>query len=136
MEMSFKTLNPFNDFQCDQMQRNSRKIFIPHYPCRNADLILTKVTGTTNRFIFFQIINSLIESFGVSLNWLRCKRWIFCVFLRYLQYQLVQIDAPATSTATISGLNFLCLFQSAEIQIPVNKYECPQRLSFSSGNLF
>ena len=27
-------------------------------------------------------------------------------------------------------------FERAEIQIPVNKYECPQRLSFSPGNLF
>jgi len=85
---------------------------------------------------FFQIINSLIESFGVSLNWLRCKHWIFYVLLFYLQYQLIQTDAPATGAATISGLNFLCLFQSAEIQIPVNKYECAQRLSFSQGNLF
>ena len=117
--MSSKKLNPFKDFQSDQIQRSSRKIFTAHYACRNAAMNLTPVTGTTNGFIF-QMINSLIESFWVSLNWLCCKRWIFCVFLRYLQYQLVQIDAPATSTATISGLNFLCLFQSAEIQIPVN----------------
>ena len=27
-------------------------------------------------------------------------------------------------------------FERAEIQIPVNKHECPQRLSFSPGNLF
>ena len=61
MEMSFKTLNPFKDFQCDQMQKNSSKMFIPHYPCRNADLILTPVTGTTNRFIFSnnQFINRI-----------------------------------------------------------------------------
>ena len=37
--------------------------------------------------------------------------------------------------ANIGG-NISCLFQRAEIQIPVNKYECPQRLSFSPGNLF
>ena len=33
-------------------------------------------------------------------------------------------------------LLFSCLFQSAEIQMLVNKYECPPRLSFSLGNLF
>ena len=41
-----------------------------------------------------------------------------------------------TGAANIGGLNFSCLFQRAEIQMPVNKYECPQRLSFSLGNLF
>ena len=40
------------------------------------------------------------------------------------------------SKLNIGGLNFSCLFERAEIQIPVNKYECPQRLSFSPGNLF
>ena len=55
--------NPFKDFQSDQIQRSSRKIFTAQYACRNADLNLTLVTarGTTNGFIF-QIINSLIES--------------------------------------------------------------------------
>ena len=42
----------------------------------------------------------------------------------------------ATGAANIGGLNFSCLFKRAEIQIKVNKYECPQRLSFSPGNLF
>ena len=37
--------------------------------------------------------------------------------------------------ANIGGLKFSCLFERAEIQIPANKYECPQRLSFSPGNL-
>ena len=55
---------------------------------------------------------------------------------RYLQYRPVQTDAPATGAANIGGLNFSCLFERAEIQIPINKYECPQRLSFSPGNLF
>ena len=58
-------LNPFKDFQSDQKQRSSRKIFTAHYACRNAALNLTPVTGTTNRFIF-QIINSLIESWGYA----------------------------------------------------------------------
>ena len=35
-------------------------------------LNLTPVTGTTNGFIF-QIINSLIESWGVRLTWFDCK---------------------------------------------------------------
>ena len=71
--MSSKKLNPFKDFQFDQIQRSSRKIFTAHYACRNAALNLTPVMGTTNEFIF-QIINSLIESWGVCLTCLDCKR--------------------------------------------------------------
>ena len=66
--MSSKKINPFKDFQTDQIQRSSRKIVTAHYACRNAALNLTPVTGTTNGFIF-QIINSLIESWGVRLTW-------------------------------------------------------------------
>ena len=70
--MSSKNLNPFKDFQSDQIQRSSRKIFTAHYACRNAALNLTPVTGTTNRFIF-QIINSLIEFWGVRLTCFDCN---------------------------------------------------------------
>ena len=49
--MSSKKFNPFKDFQSDQIQRSSRKIFTAHYVCRNAALNLTPVTGTTNGFI-------------------------------------------------------------------------------------
>ena len=85
---------------------------------------------------FFQIINSLIESFWgkLDLPWLLTLDFVCLLF--YLQYRPVQTDAPATGAANIGGLNFSCLFERAEIQIPVNKYECPQRLSFSPGNLF
>ena len=72
--MSPKNRNPFKDFQSDQIQRKSRKIFTAHYACRNAALNLTPVTGTTNGFIF-PIINSLIESWGVRLTWLDCNCW-------------------------------------------------------------
>ena len=70
--MSSKKLNPFKDFQSDQIQRSSRKIFTAHYACRNAALNLTPVTGTTNGFIF-QIINSLIESWLVRFTSLDFK---------------------------------------------------------------
>ena len=70
--MSSNKLNPFKDFQSDQIQRSSRKIFTTYYTCKNAALNLTPVTGTTNGFIF-QIINSLIESRGVRLTWFDCK---------------------------------------------------------------
>ena len=80
--------------------------------------------------------NSLIESFWGKLDLLWLLTLDFVCLLFYLQYRLVQTDAPATSAANIGGLNFSCLFERAEIQIPVNKYECPQRLSFSPGNLF
>ena len=72
--MSSKKLNAFKDFQSDQIQRSSRKIFSAHYACRNAALNLTPVTGTTNGFIF-QIMNSLIESWGVRLTWFDCNAW-------------------------------------------------------------
>ena len=65
-------LNPFKDFQSDQIQRSPCKIFTAHYACRNAALNLTPVTGTTNGFIF-KIINSLIESWGVRLTWFDCN---------------------------------------------------------------
>ena len=85
---------------------------------------------------FFKIINSLIECVWgkLDLPWLLTLD--FACLLFYLQYRPVQTDAPATGAANIGGLNFSCLFKRAEIQIPVNKYECPQRLSFSPGNLF
>ena len=70
--MSSKKLNPFQDFQSDQIQRSCRKIFTAYYACRNDALNLTPVTGTTNEFIF-QIINSQIESWGVRLTWFDCK---------------------------------------------------------------
>ena len=56
--------------------------------------------------------------------------------LLFTIHRPVQTDAPATGAANIGGLNFSCLFERAEIQIPVNKYQCLQRLSFSPGNLF
>ena len=70
--MSSKNFNSFKDFQSDQIQTSSRKLFTAHYACSNSDLNLTLVTGTTNEFIY-QIINSLIESWGVSLTCFDCK---------------------------------------------------------------
>ena len=61
--MSSKNFNSFKDFQSDQIQTSSRKLFTAHYACSNSDLNLTLVTGMTNGFIF-QIINSLIEYWG------------------------------------------------------------------------
>ena len=59
--MSSKTFNPFKDFQSDQMQGSSLKIFTAHYAYRNADLNLTPVTGTTDGFIYTnnQFINRI-----------------------------------------------------------------------------
>ena len=72
--MSSKNFNSFKDFQSDQIQTSSRKLFTAHYACSNSDLNLTLVTGTTNGFIF-QIINSLVESWGYAwpvLTVIRC----------------------------------------------------------------
>ena len=65
--MSSKNFNSFKDFQSDQIQTSSRKLFTSQYACGNFDLNLTPVTGTTNGLIF-QIINSLIESWGATLD--------------------------------------------------------------------
>ena len=70
--MSSKNFNSFKDFQSDQIQTSSCKLFTAHYACSNSDLNLTPVTGTTNGFIF-QIISSLIESWGVRLTCFDCK---------------------------------------------------------------
>ena len=63
----FEAILTIQSFQTDQIQISSRKIFTAHYACRNADFNFTLVTGTTNGFIF-QIINSLMESWGVRLK--------------------------------------------------------------------
>ena len=39
--MSSEKFNPFKDFQSDQIQRSSRKIFTAHCAYRNADFNLT-----------------------------------------------------------------------------------------------
>ena len=65
--MSSKKFNPFKDFQSDQIQRSSHKVFTAQYACRSADVNLTIVSGKTSRFIF-QIINTLIESLGGMLD--------------------------------------------------------------------
>ena len=99
--MSSKKLNPFKDFQSDQIQRSSRKIFTAHYACRNAALNLTPVTGTTNRFIF-QIINSLIESWGYA--------WpVFCKF-----------HAPALWSGRTQHKNVLFLNLNTVLSDPEN----------------
>ena len=52
MKMSLKQYHLFKDFQSDQIQRSSLKIFTAHYTSKNADLNLTLVMGTTNRLFF------------------------------------------------------------------------------------
>ena len=42
-----KAILTIQKFQSDKIQRRSRKIFAAHYACRNANLNLTLVTGTT-----------------------------------------------------------------------------------------
>ena len=74
--MSSKNFNSFKDFQSDQIQTSSRKLFAAHYACCNSDLNLTPVTGTTKRFIF-QIINSLIESWRVRLTCFDCNQLLY-----------------------------------------------------------
>ena len=90
----------------DQIKTSSRKLFTAHYARSNSDLNLTPVTGTTNGFIF-QIINSLIESWGVRLTCFDCKNdgrqkqtdnlgpsALFTGVNNYLSAELSQKSAP------------------------------------------
>ena len=70
--MSSKNFNSFKDFQSDQIQTSSSKLFTAHYARSNSDLNLTLITETTDGFIF-QIVNSLVESWGVRLACFDCK---------------------------------------------------------------
>ena len=63
----FEAILTIQSFQTDQIQISSRKIFTAHYACRNADFNFTLVMGTTKGFIF-QIINSLMESWGLRMG--------------------------------------------------------------------
>ena len=128
--MSSKNLNPFKDFRSDQIQRSSRKIFTAHYACKNAALNLTPVTRTTNGFIF-QIINSLIESWGVCLTWLDCHHWLrnvvqgtgtsnFITYEQALRDALVarrekEVELATTSLEFESHLQFPYSSQSTEL---------------------
>ena len=69
--MSSKKFNPFKDFQSDQWQRSSCKIFTAHYICTNADLNLPLVTGMTNGIHFSnnQFVNRILVGM-LHLPWL------------------------------------------------------------------
>ena len=79
-------IGPFKDFQSDQIQRSSCEIFTAHYACKNADLNLTLVLGTTKGFSF-QIINSLIEPWeggyawpALTVRWCYTRRFATTIF--------------------------------------------------------
>ena len=66
-----KKFNPFQDFQSDQIQRSSRKIFTTHYTCRKAEKNLTS-SGTTIKWIHFsnnKFINRILRG-KLDLSWL------------------------------------------------------------------
>ena len=132
--MSSKKLNPFKDFQSDQIQRSSRKIFTAHYACRNAALNLTPVTGTTNGFIF-QIINSLIESWGVRLTCLDCNRFYW--LLKKQEEKLIKFTFAVTSgTVTRDRKKTLAKYIVADQHLfssdpRNNKYYCGTHFSSS-----
>ena len=90
--MSSKNFNPFKDFQFDQIQISCPKLFTARYAFSNSDLNLTPVTGTTNGFIF-QIINSLIESWGVRLTCFDCNT--LRVEVKFSRYELATFRTPA-----------------------------------------
>ena len=66
-----KKFNPFQDFQSDQIQRSSRKIFTTHYTCRKAEKNLTS-SGTSIKWIHFsnnKFINRILRG-KLDLSWL------------------------------------------------------------------
>ena len=111
--MSSKNFNSFKDFQSDQIQASSRKLFTAHYAFSNSDLNLTPVTGTTNRFIF-QIINSLIESWGVRLTCFDCKMSSKCTTVidilktrsRSTQYSKSRCSLPEVISCGFAACGF------------------------------
>ena len=72
--MSSKQFYPFKDFQSDQIQTSYRWNIHAHYACRNVDLNLKLVTGTTvtDHFSNNQFINRTC-CWGVRLTCLDCK---------------------------------------------------------------
>ena len=115
MWMSSKNFNSLKDFQSDQIQTSSHK-FIAHYACSNSELNLTLVKGTTTGFIF-QIINSLIESWGVRLTCFDCK-----IQVSQFQRNLNLLPAKRLCIKTISNLthsfsNILLLNQTIVLQL-------------------
>ena len=114
--MSSKNFNSFKDFQSDQIQTSSRKLFTAHYACSNFEFNLTLVMGMTTGFIF-QIINSLIESWDVRLTCFDCK-----IQVSQFQRNLNLLPAKRLCIKTISNLthsfsNILLLNQTIVLQL-------------------
>ena len=126
-------LGLLQDFQSDQIQ-SSHKIFSAHYACRTAALNLTPVTGTTNGFIF-QIINSLIESWGVRLTCLDCNRFYW--LLKKQEEKLIKFTFAMTSgTVTRDRKTTLAKYIVADQHFVSsdprnNKYYCGTHFSSS-----
>ena len=101
--MASTNFNSFKDFRSDQIQTSSRKLFTAHYASRNFDLNLTLVTGTTNGLIF-QIINSLMESWGVRLT---CFDWkantpkMTFLCIKYFHFPAVVVFNALTSAVSL-----------------------------------
>ena len=114
--MSSKNFNSFKDFQSDQIQTSSRKLFTAHYAGSNFEFNLTLVMGMTTRFIF-QIINSLIESWGVRLTCFDCN-----IQVSQFQRNLNLLPAKRLCVKTISNLthsfsNILLLNQNIVLRL-------------------
>ena len=71
MQISSKEFYPFKDFQSDQIQSTSRKIKYSLLRMQKCRFEFDPSNGTTKGF-FFQIINTLTESWGVRLTCLDC----------------------------------------------------------------
>ena len=103
MGMSSKNFNSLKDFPSDQIQTSSRKLFTAHYAGSNFEFNLTLVMGMTTGFIF-QIINSLIESWGVHLTCFDGK-----IQVSQFQRNLNLLPAKRLCIKTISNLTLLFL---------------------------
>ena len=132
--MSSKNFNSFKDFQSEQIQTSSRKLFTAHFACSNSDLNLTLVTGTTNGFIF-QKTNSLIESWGVRLTCLDCNR--FYLLLKKQEEKLIKFTfAMLSGTVTRDRKKTLAKYIVADQHVfgsdpRNNKYYCGTPFSSS-----
>ena len=119
--MSSKNFNSFKDFQSDQIQTSSRKLFTAHYACSNSDLNLQPVTRTTNGFIF-PVINSLIESWGVRLACFDCKKMTYIRKFCYLNSSCIR-KGITLMFVSFSRNNFTLLFQNL-VTVAWNSSDC------------
>ena len=105
-----KNVNKTIGLQSNQVKRTPQEsinefIIQKLNPLLVVDFRLTPVTGTTNGFIF-QIINSLIESWGVRLTWFDCKHHEVFSYLQCQQRLVILVFSKSSYYETWQNTKF------------------------------